>query len=286
MDLTNGNTLKTLLKKHGIKPKKYLGQNFLVSRIVLQQFIDAADISKDDTVIEVGPGIGTITAELAKRARKVTAVEKDPRLAEILMSASINQNVRGRTSNILVINEDLRKFDPKHYKLKTGGYTLVGNLPFYLTNFLIRKFLESDTPPKNMVLIIQKEVAKRICANPPRMNLLAVAVQYYGKPEIKAYVSKKSFWPEPEVDAAILRITLGGTVPPRGDCPPPVFFKIVRAGFHHPRKLLASNLSKTLGVSKEKVGTALIQNHINPRARAENLSVKDWTHLSRSLNVL
>ncbi len=261
-----------------------MGQNFLVSRIVLDQFIEAAQISKDDTVVEVGPGIGTITVELAPRAKRIVAVEKDPRLIEILdknIKSLPTMTVMKEHGDVRVVNEDIRKFDPKIFGLKTRGYKLIGNLPFYLANFVIRKFLESDVPSQDMTLIIQKEVAERICAKPPKMNLLAVSVQYYGTPIIFSQVPKSSFWPQPEVDAAILRIK----VFPRNSASYSAlfrdqFFELIRAGFAHPRKLLASNLAKKIGVPKEGAKIALARSGVPPNARAENLSVEDWETLS------
>ncbi len=283
MDLTSKNVIKSLLAKHDIRPTKRLGQNFLISKTVLQKFVEAADISEHDTVVEVGPGIGTITLELAKRAKKVIAVEKDPHLAKILRSTLANQNVRGPTSNILVITEDIRKFDPKDYTLTPSGYTLIGNLPFYLTNFLIRKFLESGTPPKDMTLIVQKEVAARICACPPRMNLLAVSVKFYGEPKLVSRIPKSSFWPQPEVDGAILRIATRSTTNINTKYHEN-FFKVVRAGFAHPRKLLASNLAKTLNIEKDKVKAYLLEMGLDKNARAENLSIENWKNLYQLLS--
>jgi 16S rRNA (adenine1518-N6/adenine1519-N6)-dimethyltransferase len=159
---------------------------------------------------------------------------------------------------------------------------VVANLPYYITSPVIRKFLESKKPPKLMVLMIQKEVAERICAKPPKMSKLSVFCQFYGKPEIVSFVSKKSFWPQPKVDSAILKIVprqfpLLGSVRFRAK-----FAKIVKAGFAQPRKQLINNLSKSLKLSREKVKEWLKKNNIAPSQRAESLNLEDWLKLTRT----
>jgi len=202
------NDLKTILKKYDLKPNKLLGQNFLIDRTVLEKIIGAADLSKKDTVLEVGPGLGILTEELAKHAGGVIAVEKDKGLASFL------QKRFGRVKNIDILQGDAMKFNSPQPPLKLRGgegelyhYKLVANIPYYLTSHLIRKFLEAENPPAQIVLMVQKEVAQRICAKPPEMSLLAVSVQFYAEPKIISFVSKKSFWPRPKVDSAIIKIT-------------------------------------------------------------------------------
>jgi len=193
--------------------------------------------------------------------------------------------------NVEIVKGDILK--TQNSKLKNINYKVVGNLPFYLTAPVIRKFLElPEARPRAMVLVIQKEVGQRICAKPPDMNLLAVSVQFYAKPEIISYISKKSFWPQPKVDSAIFRIT-----PPinadRKLIDADLFFRIVKAGFSHPRKQLINNLSRlrqdfggqAKKINKEEIKNWLLKNNIRPSQRAETLSVGDWINLLQSCKI-
>ena len=252
--------MKKILKKYNIKPYKRLGQNFLINKSVLKKIIDTANLSSKDIVLEIGPGLGILTIELAKQVKKIIAVEKDRRLCDALAHVLTLQDVQ----NVQIINQDI--LDTK-YKIPNTKYKLVANLPYYITSPVIRKFLETDKPPKSMILMVQKEVAQRIVAKPPKMNILSVAVQFYAKSEIIAYVNKKSFWPQPKVDSAIIKIIPQLTP----EINTKKFFKIVKTGFSSKRKMLKNNL-KIEESMLEKLG-------INPRARAENLSIKEWLNL-------
>lgn len=262
---------KNLLKKYQIRPSKSLGQNFLINKKTAKKVIKTADLHSKDIVLEIGPGIGALTQELAKKAKQVIAVEKDPKMSEIL------KEVLRDFKNVKVINKDILKITKMQETITR--YKVVANLPFYITAPTIRKFLEIKHPPEEMILITQKEVAQRICSKPSKMNLLAVSVQLYAKAEIISYVSKKSFWPQPKVDAAIIRI-----IPQkRALINTALFFKIVKAGFKHPRKQLANNLRKELKLDKEKVNLWLLKNNIQPSQRAETLTIKDWIKLTKML---
>lgn len=254
-----------------IKPIKRLGQNFLIDKQVIKKIIRAANLQSKDIVLEIGPGTGTLTQEIAKTAKKVIAVEKDPRMIEVLKESLKD------FKNVKSINQDILKFDS--YKLLTTNYKLIANLPFYITSSVIRKFLESKNPPKEMILMVQKEVAQRICAKPPKMSILAVSVQFYANAKIISYVSKKSFRPKPKVDSTIIKIVPGKRYKIDAD----KFFKIVKAGFSHPRKQLANNLSKELKLSKEKINHLLLKSNIKYSQRAETLSIDDWIKLSNML---
>ena len=276
-----------LLKRYKVHPNKRLGQNFLVSKIVLEKIIKAASLKPSDIVLEIGPGLGILTKAIAKKVKKVIAVEKDENLANILKRELDN----GQIKNIQIINQDILKFQVSSFKFQKP-YKLVANLPYYITAPVIRMFLESAKPPKSMVLMVQKEVAQRICPCPPKlkerrrgktpkMSILAVSVQFYAKPEIISYISKKSFWPQPKVDSAILRIAPLINADRRlinAD----LFFKIVRAGFSQPRKQLINNFSKSLEISREKVEKWLKKNSIQPSQRAETLTLKNWLDLTNS----
>jgi len=295
MDLTSKKLVKNLLREHNIYPSKSLGQNFLISEKVLEKILKAANLKPEDVVLEIGPGIGALTFELAKKVKKVIAVEKDKRLVKILKETLKDfKNVEIIQGDILKIqfsmNSEQRTANNKkglfiaHCSLFTG-YKVVANLPYYITSPVIRMFLEATIQPQEMILMVQKEVAQRIIAQPPDMNLLAVSVQFYTKPEIISFVSKNCFWPPPKVDSAIIRI-----VPRRSALYSASFcerfFRIARAGFSQPRKQLANSLAKGLKLEKEVVQTWLEKNKILPQRRPQTLTIKEWMNLTGSLKSL
>lgn len=269
---------KNLLSKRSAFPSKGLGQNFLIDKNAVKKVITAAELKSTDIILEIGPGTGILTQELAKKAKKVIAVEKDPRMIEIL-----KETVKS-FSNIELVQGDILKIQRSKFKSQNDNVKLkiVGNLPFYLTAPVIRKFLESKNPVEEMILIIQKEVAQRICAKPPDMNLLATAIQFYAEPKIISYISKKSFWPQPKVDAAILKLK---GKKQKSKISRDLFFRTVKAGFSQPRKQLLNNLSNKLNVEKEKVKIWLLENDIQPSQRAETLTIKDWIKLTKSFKI-
>jgi 16S rRNA (adenine1518-N6/adenine1519-N6)-dimethyltransferase len=263
-----------ILRKYRAFPIRRLGQNFLIDKGILKKIIEVAELSEKDIVLEIGPGIGNLTIEIAKKAKKVIAIEKDKRMVEILGERLKEE----RIENVEIVNEDVLKFLPSFKPKK--DYKVVANIPYYLTSRLIRNLLEAKRKPKLIVLMVQKEVAQRICAKPPKMNLLAVSVQFYAKPEIISFVSKKCFWPVPKVDSAIIKIS---KIKEKGAISnEKLFFKIVKAGFSQPRKQLINNLSKKLKIDKNKVRKWLLENGVLPEKRAEALSVKDWEKLAKS----
>jgi 16S rRNA (adenine1518-N6/adenine1519-N6)-dimethyltransferase len=271
--------IKKLLRQYRFRPNKRLGQNFLVNGKVLERIIQTANLSEKDTVLEIGSGLGTLTRKIAQKAKKVIAVEKDKRMVEMLKETLKD------FKNIEIVHGDILKaFDSLGIK---SGYKVVANIPYYLTSPLIRLLLESVNPPQEIILLIQKEVAQRICAKPPKMNLLAVSVQFYGHPQIISYIPKKSFWPRPKVDSTIIKIA------PR----PPVitsqakqsrdkFFKLTKAGFSSPRKQLVNNLSEKLKLGRGEIKKALIQSGLSSQIRAQNLNLEDWKVLSSQLHSL
>jgi len=270
MDLTLKKNVKNLLNSYRINISKRLGQNFLIDKTTIKKVIKTADLQPTDIVLEIGPGIGTLTKEIAKKVKKVIAVEKDPGIYKVLKETLKD------FKNIKIIQGDILKI--KDLRLKIKDYKIVANLPFYLTSPFIRKFLESEYPPKEIILIIQKEVAQRICARPPKTNLLAVSIQFYAKPKIISHISKKSFWPSPKVDSAIIKI-----IPHKNKFDVKLrerFSKIVKAGFSQSRKQLANNLSKRLKLNKEQVKTWLLKNNIQPHQRAETLNINGWIKLT------
>jgi len=269
MEQYSAENVKNILEKFNTKPKKGLGQNFLIDKNILQKIIESSDIKPEDIILEVGPGVGALTQELAKKAQKVIAVEKDETMCKIL-----KEDLKD-FKNIEIINEDILKF-----KIEEKKYKVIANIPYYLTSPLIRKFLEEGNQPQEIILMIQKEVAQRICSKVPDMNLLAVSVQFYADPKILFTVSKNSFWPIPKIDSAIIKIT------PRDNSKTidsDLFFKVVKAGFSQPRKQLAGNLSKILKIEKKEAIDWLSKNNLNPTQRAETLTIEDWKNLAMSI---
>lgn len=275
MNLTSRKIIKNLLKKYQTRLLKRLGQSFLVNREILKKIIKTANPQSNDIILEIGPGIGVLTQELAKKVKKVIAIEKDPKMIEIL-----KETLRD-FKNIKIIQGDILKIKNGSIMKWLDGYKVVANLPYYIVSPVIRKFLESEYQSEEMVLMVQKEVAQRIVARPPKMNLLAVSVQFYSKPEIITFVSKKSFWPSPKVGGAIIKII------PRKSAllSAPIsdqFFRIIKAGFSQPRKQVANNLSKGLKLNKEEVKSWLLKNKILPSQRAETLTIENWIKLTKS----
>lgn len=270
MDLTSTKTIKELLEKYQTKPSKTMGQNFLIHQLTLIKIVEAAQLNSGDTVLEVGPGIGTLTQELAKHAKKVIAIEKDKKMVEILKETLKDYK------NVEVVQSDALTHNLPH---RQASYKVVANLPYYITSPVIRKFLETDHQPECMVLMVQKEVAQRICAKPPNMSILAVSVQFYATAKIISYVTKEKFWPSPNVDSAIIQI-IPFNRPEK--ISPEKFFQVVKAGFLHPRKQLANNFSVALKKDREEITTWLLKNNIQPNQRAETLNIQDWINLTNS----
>lgn len=268
MDLTNILELKKLLRTYGAWPNKDLGQHFLTDKNVLEKMIETADLGKNDVVVEVGPGIGIMTKELAKRAKKVHAIEIDPKIAEILSTVCIQY------PNLKIVRGDIRDFNPKGI----GKYKVVANLPYYITSHIIKKFLEEKNKPETITVLIQREVAERICAKPGRMSVLAVAIQFYGIPEIKELVSPLAFFPSPKVYSAILKIRVFKE-PLFEDVDTKVFFRLVKAGFGEKRKMLSNSMSGGLGIEKELAEKLLKGAGVEPMLRAERLTLDDWRRI-------
>lgn len=262
----NKTEIKKILQKYRVKPNRIMGQNFLIDREILKKTLKAANLNENDTVIEIGSGLGILTKELAKKTKKVIAIEKDKQIFEILKGEIKDSN------NIELINKDVLDYD-----FNINKYKVVANIPYYLTSYLIRLLLESKNQPQEITLLVQKELAQRMCSSAPKMNLLSVSVQFFGEPEIISFVPKESFWPEPKVDSAIIKIK---NIKKPDNINIKKFFKLVRAGFSSPRKQLANNLSKKLYLNKEEIKKALAECCLNIQARAENLEIRDWICLT------
>ncbi len=275
-------TVKTILQDNELKPKKKLGQNFLINKGSIDKVLKATELKPSDIVLEVGPGLGALTLEMAKQVKQVIAIEKDTKLAEQLNNILKSENI----NNVKVQNADILKYSTK----LAQDYKVISNLPYNIATAVIMKFLENANPPSLMVVMLQKEVGQRMVAKPPQMSKLAVFTQLYSTPKIIGYISKNSFYPRPKVDSTILslkpykgspRQSVQGQ-PSRTTTNNRLFAKIVSASFAHPRKQLLGNLSRTLKLSRETTESWLISNKIHPKQRAETLTVKDWLNLTKS----
>lgn len=268
--------IKNVLKKYDLKPKKSLGQNFLINSKTYETIVEAGDIKREDEVIEIGAGIGTLTEAILKavgKDGKIIAIEKDSHLTAIL------EDIFKDSPNVIIEENDVLKFNPEG-KVQDGGYKIVGNIPYYLTSHLLRIIFEKWPKPNLIVLLIQKEVAKRIVAQPPKSNILAVSVQYFSQPEIIEIVGKKKFWPEPGVDSAIIKLKINDKKRETKEFDKR-FFEVVRAGFSKKRKQLINSLSGGLKISKSKVEIILKNSKINQIRRAETLTISEWKKITK-----
>jgi 16S rRNA (adenine1518-N6/adenine1519-N6)-dimethyltransferase len=264
---------KQLLRDFELRPKKGLGQNFLVNGRVLRKIVEAADLTSDDIVLEVGPGLGGLTRLLAERAGKVIAVELDERFVKAL------KDLLADLENVTIIHGDILKLTPSQFA-PCPHYKVVANLPYYITSAVLRHFLEAKEKPELMVVTVQKEVAQRIVAKPGKMSLLSVSVQFYGRPRIVTYIPADAFYPPPKVDSAVVRIDVYERPLAEDE---KGFFDVVRAGFSQRRKQLRNSLSVGLCISVEDVEKALRQAGIDPKRRAQSLSMEEWDRVHRAL---
>ncbi len=263
-----------LLHAHNLTPRKGLGQNFLVDVQALRKLVAAAEIPPGATVLEVGPGIGSLTVWLARAARRVVAVELDSSLIPLL-----RETLTG-LDNVTLVEGDILAVRPADW-IDASDYLVVANIPYYITSAIIRHLLESPPRPARMVLTMQREVAERICAAPGEMSLLALSVQVYGKPRAVLRIPAGAFYPPPQVDSVSLRIDL---------YPQPliplnrldVFFRLAKAGFAQKRKTLRNSLSAGLGISAQQAGALLQGVGIDPQRRAETLALEEWERLSEA----
>ena len=260
---------RALLERFNVSARKGLGQNFLIDRGVLDKILAAASISRDDTVIEVGPGLGILTKALAERAGKVVAVEIDRDLVALL-----RQTLAG-TPGVEIVAGDILETPPSSLAGGASYYKVVANLPYYITSAVLRHFLEAQQQPRTLTVMVQKEVARQITAKPPEMSLLSISVQLFGKPKIVSYIPAGAFHPPPKVASAILQIeVLSQRRLSLED--EKLFFRLARAGFGTRRKQLANALSGGLDLEKTIVTELLQKGGINPERRAETLTIEDW----------
>jgi 16S rRNA (adenine1518-N6/adenine1519-N6)-dimethyltransferase len=257
-----------LLRQFHLHPKKSLGQNFLVDESALTKVAAAADLTRDDVVLEIGPGLGSLTRHLAVLAQRVVAVELDEALLPVLHS------VLRPYHNTEIIHGDILKLPPSSLILHPS-YKVVANIPYYITSALLRHLLEAEGRPAVIVFTVQREVAERICARPGDMSLLAVSVQFYAQPRIMARIPAGAFYPKPEVDSAVVRLNV---------LPHPAvdvadhhqFFRVVKAGFSQKRKQIRNALSGGLQLAPAMVEDYLARAEIDPKRRAETLTLEEW----------
>lgn len=261
-----------LLRAYGLQPKKSLGQNFLADPSGLEKVIQAAGLSPEDTVLEIGAGLGSLTVLLAQTVRRVIAVEIDRGLIAPLTEAVSEYD------NVRIVEGDILKIPPEELNLGEA-YLVVANIPYYISSAIIRRLLETQNRPARIVLTVQQEVAERICAKDGKFSLLALSVQVFGVPRIQARIAAGCFYPAPDVDSAVLSITL---------FPQPLiateeldaFFRLARAGFSQKRKTLRNTLSAGLGLPAVQAESLLAAAGIDPRRRAETLSIAEWGQLT------
>jgi 16S rRNA (adenine1518-N6/adenine1519-N6)-dimethyltransferase len=251
-------------------PKKSLGQHWLKDRDILSVIADAADISDTDTVLEIGPGLGTLTSELLRRAEKVVAVELDQDLA-----AKLPAQFPGK--NLEVIQQDILSFDTSSLP---ANYVVVANVPYYITSKIIQMLLGAANKPRTIVLLIQKEVAERLAAEPGDLSILAISAQVYADVELGEVVPAAFFTPPPQVDSQVVILQTRST-PLLDGIDEKQFFKVVKAGFSAKRKMLRSSLAGGLGISKDEVEELLGKAGINPNSRAEELTIPEWLTLAK-----
>ncbi|MEA3338459.1 MAG: 16S rRNA (adenine(1518)-N(6)/adenine(1519)-N(6))-dimethyltransferase RsmA [Chloroflexota bacterium] len=292
--------VRGLLWQWNLRPSKGLGQNFLCDQGVLEKIVAAAELASDDVVLEIGAGLGTLTELLAQAAGRVVAVELDERLIPVLQSTlSEFNNITLVQGNILTLDlaalinapNPYEQSDPISVNKATQSpipnpqYKVVANLPYYITSAVLRHLLEANLKPQSMVLTVQREVAERITAKPGRMSLLAVSVQLYGRPRLLFRIKPGSFYPAPGVESAVLHVDLHST--PLVDAEnTDAFFRVVRAGFSQRRKQLRNSLAAGLGQPAEKVAAGLEKAGVDPRRRAQALSLEEWARVARSLGAL
>jgi 16S rRNA (adenine1518-N6/adenine1519-N6)-dimethyltransferase len=263
-----------LLRAHGLRAKMSLGQNFLVDPVALQRIVESAEIDPSELVLEVGPGLGSLTRYLARAARRVVAVELDSSLIPLL------EDTLAGADNVTIVHADILDLDPAAL-MAEPDYQVVANIPYYITSNLIRHLLEADLKPRRLVLTVQREVAARITASPGDMSLLALGVQIYGKPRVVARIPAGAFYPAPKVDSSVVRVDLYPQPLVTSDSLD-AFFQLAKAGFGQKRKTLRNSLASGLSLSGERAAALLTSAGIDPQRRAETLAIEEWIALTRN----
>ena len=264
---------KAILDRQGLRPKKSLGQNFIFDDNLLARIAATAELTPEDSVLEVGPGLGNLTRHLAFASSRVVAVELDDRLLPLLHERLDD------LENVELVRGDILNWRPADYF--AGAYKVVANIPYYITGAILRHLLQQNPRPSRMVLTVQQELARRIAAKPGKMSLLAVSVQFYADVSIDFSIKAGAFWPRPDVDSAVCSLFVRPE-PPIDPSQVERFFRVVRSGFGQKRKQLQRNL-RQFGWPEQKLLEALANAGIDGRRRAETLSVDEWLSVYRSL---
>jgi 16S rRNA (adenine1518-N6/adenine1519-N6)-dimethyltransferase len=267
-----------------IRAKKSLGQNFLKSKVALEQMIKAGDIANTDLVVEIGPGKGALTEKLLSVAGRVIAFEKDSRLIGLLKEKFAAEIAERK---LILIYEDALEITPEKFKLHTEKYKIIANIPYYITGQFLRKFLETSHQPERIIVMVQKEIAQRIMAKDKNggeggaESLLSISVKAYGKPRIVARVDKENFSPAPKVDSAILAIeNISKKFFTENNISEEKFFELLHAGFAHKRKMLLGNLKAFFKKDFSEIFSSL---NLSPKVRAEELDLTKWLQLVKGL---
>lgn len=271
--------IKEVLKEEDLKVLKSLGQNFLVDEEALGRIVDAAEFSKEDVVLEIGPGMGVLTFALSEKCSKVFAVEKDRKLSKVLRKDLAEK--LGEKNNVEIFCDDILKINLPEFlkKNKITKYKVVANIPYYITSPIIKLFLETEIQPESLTILVQKEVAERVCAEKGSLSVLALSVLLYGEPEMVGVVGKKSFFPSPKVDSAILKISHLGKKFSEEECC--AIFRVVKVGFSAKRKKLLNNFAAGFHMEKDEVQKILEKSGIDSGLRAQDLALEDWVKISR-----
>lgn len=285
IDIATPTRTKEILAKYDLKAKKSLGQNFIIDTNILRNIVDAGDVDKDTTVIEIGPGIGALTEQIAKQAKEVFAFEIDDRLLPVL------DDTLSPYDNITIFHQDILQVDFKQFEEEhlsdASRIVVIANLPYYITTPIIMALLESALPVQTMVLMMQKEVASRLEAKPSTKayGSLSIALQYYTEVEVAFTVPRTVFMPQPNVESAIIRLDIR---------PEPIvkvknqalFMKLVRASFQQRRKTIWNNLRKSLEFKEQEEGLreAFVHSGIDPSRRGESLTIQEFAQLADAIS--
>lgn len=284
---------RRLLARYGLHPRRSLGQNFLIAPQVPERIVAGAEVGPADTVLEIGAGVGTLTAALAAHAGRVVAVETDGQLVDVL------RDVLGTLPNLEIVHGDILTLDlatlvgaPAEsccsmplWGQRLEHYLVVANLPYYITAAVLRHVFESPIRPARLVVTVQREVAERMTAQPGDLSLLGVSVQFYGQPRILFHLKAGAFYPPPAVDSAVVRVDLYAT-PPVAVSDVALFFRVVSAGFAQRRKQLRNTLAAALQLAPADVAAALTAAGVDPMLRAEALSIEAWGRVTQALTPL
>lgn len=288
-------SIASLLKKYNLRPRKGLGQNFLIDPVHLAKIVEIAELTPAETVLEIGPGPGGLTRLLAEVAGRVIAVELDPNMVMLL------RNELGHLPNLTLVEADILQTQigqlipvPTNFPSSVHNsqftipnsqlipYKVVANLPYYITSAVIRHLLEATPQPERLVVTVQKEVAQRMVARPGQMSLLAVSVQFYGQPTLTHTIPAGAFYPAPQVDSAVVRIDTFAQ-PPIAVADVSRFFRVVKAGFGQKRKQLKNSLAAGLSKPTAEISAAMTRVKIDPTRRAETLGLEEWGRLAEAL---